>query len=466
MDNNDMKPTKALSMNRREFLRGGSLLGGILAAQAFPGVIHAAAKGGDSLNVAIIGLGAQGQALLKACRGLPNLRFKAACDIWEYNRRRGMARVKALNPDAMSYTDYEEMLAQEKDLDAVIVATPDFVHHTHTIACLDAGLNVYCEKLMSNDLDKAKQMVQKSKDTGKLLQIGHQRRSNPRYLQVRNQLIDEANLLGKMTAVNAQWNRAISKDFGPGPEKYRLDQATLEKYGYENMHQFRNWRWFKRLGGGPISDLGAHQIDIFNWFLKTNPSSVMAGGGVDYYKKHEWEDNVMAIYEYPMKDGGKVRAFYQVQTTTSAGGGYFEYFMGTEGSIRMSENPKYTRMFREAHAPSWNTLITKGAIKNLDPKKTLKPWELPKPTKVKTAGGGDTVDSRETAALDEYQITSTLERAIHQPHLENFFNAVRGACTLNCPGEVALASTGTVLAVSKAIEAERKLTLGKSQFEI
>jgi predicted dehydrogenase len=356
------------------------------------------------------------------------------------------------------------MLATEKDLDAVIVATPDFVHHEHSIACMKAGLNVYCEKLMSNSLEKAKQMVRTSHETGKLLQIGHQRRSNPRYLQVKNTLLGKAKLCGQMTAVNAQWNRAVSADLGY-PKKYEMDQATLEKYGYESMQHFRNWRWYKKYGGGPISDLGAHQIDIFNWFLGGNPSSVMAGGGADYYKNHEWEDNVMTIYEYPTPTG-IVRAFYQVQTTTSAGGGYFEYFMGTEGSIKMSESPRIARIFREASAPSWNEWIAKDFIKNFDASKRIKPWELPKPSISSSADDDGKVDVRESAPLDEFQLTAELNKPIHQPHLENFFGAVRGENKLNCPGEVGLASAGTVLAVHDAISAERKLKLTDTQFKI
>ena len=64
------------------------------------------------------------------------------------------------------------------------------------------------------------------------------------------------------------------------------------------MREFRNWRWYKKYGGGPLSDLGAHQIDIFNWFFGTTPSSAIASGGGDFYKNHEWYDNVMVIYEY------------------------------------------------------------------------------------------------------------------------------------------------------------------------
>jgi predicted dehydrogenase len=319
---------------------------------------------------------------------------------------------------------------------------------------------------MSNSLEKAKQMVRTSRETGKLLQIGHQRRSNPRYQQVYNNLLGRAKLFGQVTAVNAQWNRSVSKSKELGcTERNKIDQATLEKYGYENMQQFRNWRWYKKYGGGPISDLGAHQIDIFNWFLKGNPISVMAGGGTDYFKQYEWEDNVMAIYEF-MTPTGIVRALYQVQTTTSAGGGYFEYFMGTEGSIKMSESPKITRIFREACAPSWNEWIAKNWIENFDPTKKIKPWQLPKPTGTVISDTDDgKVDLRESAVLDEFQLTVELNKPIHQPHLENFFGAVRGQNKLNCPGEVALASAGTVLAVHDAVRAGKKIPLDESQFK-
>src|SRR5208282_1062526 len=165
-----------------------------------------------------------------------------------------------------------------------------------------------------------------------------------------------------------------------------MPPEQLAKYGFRDMHQFRNWRWFKGLGGGPLSDLGAHQIDIFNWWFGMAPKSVMASGGIDYYKNHEWYDNAMVIYEFPLPEG-IARAFYQVQTTTSAGGGYFEYFMGDEGSIKMSENPILCAIYREARAPSWDDLVQKGYIR----------------AKVSATSAADAVkvDVRETAPLAE-----------------------------------------------------------------
>ena len=113
------------------------------------------------------------------------------------------------------------MLAKEKGLDAVIIATPDFWHAEQTVNCLKAGLHVYCEKEMSNTLEGAKKMVAAAKETGKLLQIGHQRRSNPMYIYCHDKLLKEAKLLNRITTINGQWNRACADSDLGTPKKYR-----------------------------------------------------------------------------------------------------------------------------------------------------------------------------------------------------------------------------------------------------
>src|SRR5690606_33629455 len=117
------------------------------------------------------------------------------------------------------------------------------------IASMEAGHHVYCEKEMSNSLVKAREMVLAARRTGKLLQIGHQRRSNPRYIHAIDKLIHEANLFGRVTQGFAQWNRSSSDDLG-WPKNNEMSPAQLEKYGYRSMSEFRNWRWYKKYGGG------------------------------------------------------------------------------------------------------------------------------------------------------------------------------------------------------------------------
>ena len=148
----------------------------------------------------------------------------------------------------------------------------------------------------------------------------------------RNRLLRDVQICGKITACNGQWNRAVTKDL-TWPKNQEIPSETLQKYGYKDMTQFRNWRWFKGFGGGAISDLGAHQIDIFAWFLGARPKSVMASGSRAYFKK-DWAENVMCIFDYENSfQDMPVQVFYQVLTTTSGTGGYWETFMGDNGTL-------------------------------------------------------------------------------------------------------------------------------------
>ncbi|MBM4047077.1 MAG: twin-arginine translocation signal domain-containing protein, partial [Planctomycetes bacterium] len=167
-------------VTRRDFLRSAAATGAGLVLTRAALAQEAAPKPAD-LNVAVIGTGSQGRILMDACLKIPGIRFKAVCDIWPYSQKYASGILKAYNQEANVYEDYRDMLAKEKDLQAVVIATPDFVHAEQTIACLKAGIHVYCEKEMSNDLAQAKQMVLTARQAGKQLQIGHQRRSNPRY---------------------------------------------------------------------------------------------------------------------------------------------------------------------------------------------------------------------------------------------------------------------------------------------
>jgi hypothetical protein len=172
----------------------------------------------------------------------------------------------------------------------------------------------------------------------------------------------------------------------------------------------------------------------------------MAAAGMDYYKNHEWYDNAMVVYEYPLPEG-TARAFYQVQTTTSAGGGYFEYFMGDEGSIKMSENPKITALYREEEAPSWDEWVNRKYLR------------AKKGPAVQTPADATKVDVRETAELAAYEIPVFFNKKIHQPHLENFFKAIRGEAKLTCPGDEAFASEYIIHKANEAAEARKTIEI-------
>jgi predicted dehydrogenase len=445
-------------ITRRNFIRSGAAVGAgvLLSPKAFAAGSSAASK--DAINVGLIGAGAQGQVLMSSVFNISKdvpVHFKAVCDIWEPNRERARKTFRAyrkyghVGDPKHAYVDYEEMLDKE-DLDAVIVATPDFWHAEHAIAAMNRGLHVYSEKEMSNSLERARQMVLTAREKGKLLQIGHQRRSNPKYRFCYDNIVKNG-ICGEFTTVTGQWNRSRSacEDLGcpPGQE---LDQATLSKYGFKDMPQFRNWRWYKGLGGGPIVDLGSHQIDIYTWFLECQPKSVMASGGVDYWTDHEWYDNVIAIFEYETKDG-LVRATYRTGTTNSSNG-YFEMFMGDEGTLDISEGPRGA-VFKEGWVdekkwyPWENARLIKRAV-------TAAPAEEAK----------SVLDVRSSPKPPKYDLLVEMNKPFHQPHLENFFNSIRGTDTLNCPGEIGYETAVAVLKVNEAVAAGKKLEFKPEDF--
>jgi predicted dehydrogenase len=451
------KNKKGKGLSRREFLRSsaGAGLGVALAGTGLahpasgPRIQHARKKA--DLNIALIGAGVQGRVLIESCLRIPEVRIIAVCDIWEYSQQYASRYLEKYGYKVNVYEDYRDLLSREKNVDAAIVATPDWMHAEQANACMEAGLHVYCEKEMSPSLDQARTMVQTARRTGKLLQIGHQRRSNPRYIHAINRLIHEENILGRITAIYAQWNRAKSDMLG-WPKKYTLSQNKLAKYGYGSMEEFRNWRWFKKYSGGPLVDLGSHQIDLFSWVLGSQPWSVMASGGIDYYTDREWYDNVMTIYEFKTKDG-PTRALYQIQTA-SKHGGFYETFMGENGSLVISEVPERGNWaMREAHAPEWDSLVKKGYLKS----------EKPPIQKVDTKN--IFLDVRVTAEAGRWPLPVELAKPAHQPHLENFFSALIHGTPLSCPAEIGYETAAAVLKANQAVKANRLLRFRPEHFK-
>jgi len=436
-------------IRRRDFLEAGIAAGAGLMLASSP--VRAAADG-NTLNVALLGAGAQGRTLMQAALLIPGIRFVAVCDIWKYSRNAARNYLSTYKQDAADYADYQEMLEKEKGLHAVIVATPDFLHAEQTVACLKAGLPVYCEKPMSTTLDGARSMVAAARQTGKLLQIGYQRRSNPRYRHADENLLKKAKLPGRLTHVSGQWNQGVKDDVG-WPRKFAMRDADLKAYGCASMHEMRNWRALKKFSAGRFADFGAQQVDVIDWFLAGTPVSVLAGGGIDYYKTHEWPDTVMAILQYDTPEG-TVRAEVSVQTTTSGDGETtFEHFMGTDGSIKISENPKWTRIFREPQARSWDDWVRQGYLAAKEDAAAKKP------------ATSEEEHVRETGVVVPYEMPVTLNKPLHQPHLENFFDAVRGKTKLTCPAEEAFRTEAVIHKANEAVEAKRMLLFTPDDFK-
>jgi predicted dehydrogenase len=423
-------------LTRRSFLKGAAAAGAA-AAGARGSLARAAGAKDETLNVAIVGAGDHGRDLLLHCMKLPGLRFRAVCDVWDFNRTYALRILRKYKHQPNGYVDCREMLAKEKGLDAVIIATPDGFHAAQTIACLKAGVNVYCEKEMAITVADCRRMVRTARETGKLLQVGRQHRSNARYHRALS-LIDEQKALGRITHVAGHW-RGHKRETIPWPQKHAIDKARLGEYGFESMEQFRNWRWFEKFSAGPIASLGSHQIDVFNWFLHAPPRAVYASGGLDYYDIYEHYDNVSCIYEWDYRRDGKtttVRGNYEILNTTELGG-FYETFTGTEGQLSISEIASRGGIWREVNVPV------------ADWEKALK-----------------CVSVAQYGARAYEPIPATDSMRVYWHHLGNFFDAIRGNARLACPGEVGYETAVSVFRVNESMKAGKRLELRAEEFKV
>jgi predicted dehydrogenase len=474
-------PSLSSFMDRRSFVRTGVYTGAAIHLATSKSAIAQETAEGKVLKVGIVGCGDQADRLINSSKNIPGIQFVACADIWEYNRIRRARLIKSYWGSCNEYSELSEMLEKQKDLDCVIVASPDFEHAPMTRQALQAGKAVYCEKMMTNTIEAAKDMVRAQRETGGILQVGHQRHSNPRYINARDNVLRKENLLGQVTHCYGQWNRGIAQSVPKDPKKTGpISQEVLNRHGYGSVEEFLNWRFFAKYGGGPISDLGAHQIDMFNWFFDSQPVSVMAMGGVDYYDgttgpngqtkaKFELPDNVMAMFEYKLPTG-TMRAYYQVLTTTGSQG-YYEKLMGTDGTLVISEAPGSNQVYKEtSNTRQWdglaegaNPILARSAASTYN-----KFWEKPKPwtrpklwLDVKVAAGA-------SKAPEQWELGATLDKLPHQPHLENFFEAARKKDhkMLNCPVEQAYRSCVTVLRCYDSIKSGSKYIYTPEDFTV
>jgi len=416
-------------LSRRRFLAGTAATAGL--ALAGPAVA-AEAAGPDPIHVAIIGAGTHGRQLLRYGLKIPGVRFKAVCDIWPFSRTYAGRLLAAYKQPVRVYEDWREMLAAEKDLDAAIVATPDAFHADQAVACLEAGLHVYCEKEMHHTIAGARRIVRSARKADRLVQVGRQHRSNPRY-HAALEYIDGKKALGRIVHVSGQWHghRRVRHTW---KKKHEIDRSILKKYGYESMQEFRDWRWSKQFSAGPMANLGSHQVDVFNWFLHAPPKAVFAAAGRDYYDFGDWYDNIACILEWDYAWEGEtrtVRGEYDI-VTMSEDRGFFEVFTGDEGGLTISQHADKGGLRRQKGAPyaDWEKEL-QGDGRAYPP--------IPYPGEAKP---------------------------VHQYHLENFFEAVRGRAKLTCPAEVGFVAAVAALKANESAEAGRRLDLTPDDFKV
>jgi predicted dehydrogenase len=319
--------------SRREFVRNLALTGSVSFLASSPWLsIWAREKkispgAGDRLRLAIIGTGARGTELLNNL--IPvlkeiNVEIQALCDDFplHLNSAVELCRKNGITP--VPYSDYRHLIEKEKP-DGVIIAVPLAEHAHIAVDCMKEGLHVFCEKAMARTPDDVKMMYNTHRDTGRILQIGHQRMFNPIYLEGIRQIGEgQIGQIGQMRGYwhwNNNWRRPLPNN----------DQSLEKKI---------NWRLYKELSAGLLTELMSHQLQVANWAMGQAPVSVMGSGSIVYWKDGRTVyDNVALIFSY----ANGVKFIYD-SMTSNVKYGLEEQIMGDMATIEFEVNRHYAEV--------------------------------------------------------------------------------------------------------------------------
>jgi predicted dehydrogenase len=405
------KATEALGLNRRGFLKAGILGAGAVAGSAAAVYFGYQSVLGNPVKAALIGTGDEGGVLV----GEHNpdfLQFVAVCDIRPSNLerifkgdpkvplRKGFNKVygeQTARKQVRPFDDYEAFLAhlhENKEIEAVVIATPLFLHARMAVDCMLVGqkrgkpVHVLCEKLMAWNIHQCKQMIRTAWKTGSVLSIGHQRHYSLLYAQALE--VVRSGLLGDVKHIRALWHRNFSWPYkhdvkagkqapGINPPQIRdgwyppvlegdfnaflkraedagldVNQMMRQRYGYESIEQLIRWRLHEKTGGGLMAELGSHQLDACSIFLgKVRPLAVHGTGCRSFFdgpggKKNprSIDDHVFVTYEMPGKaynprtnpDDLVVVTYSSISTNGFEK--YGECLMGTRGTMVVEAEQK------------------------------------------------------------------------------------------------------------------------------
>ena len=260
-------------------------------------VVGARALGANSrLGIGVIGSGGRGRLLTSYFKEVPNVEMRGVCDVYEVNLQKG---IEAAGPNAKAYHDYHDMLAS-RGIDAVIVATPDHWHAQMTIDAVRAGKDVYVEKPMCHKIDEGFAVIKAVRETGRIVQVGTQRRSYDIFLEAKK--VMESGAVGEVKLVNSWWYNTSPARAGRRPEG-KLDWerwlGSAPKRPLDWL-RFSNWYYFWDYSGGLMIGQAAHIIDAIHWFMNSRePLAVTCAGGKPHIEGVEVPETTCMVVEYP-----------------------------------------------------------------------------------------------------------------------------------------------------------------------
>jgi predicted dehydrogenase len=372
----------------------------------------------DNIQIALIGAGGMGSGDARMSSSLPGVKLIAVADIYDGR----LQRAREVWGDSIFTTrDYREIL-NRKDVDAVIVGTPDHWHATITKDALAAGKDVYCEKPMVQQIAEGQQVIDAHKKSGRILQIGSQYASSVVFLKAAEMLkqgaIGELNLveahLDRNTAIGA-WQYSIPPDASPQNIDWDRFLGRAPKVPFEPIRLFR-WRNYKDYGTGVAGDLFVHLLTGLHVVTGSlGPTEIYAAGGTRFWKDgRDVPDVMLATMNYP-KSAAHPEFTLALRVNFASGlpeESFGVKFVGSEGTMEVTmDELKVAKTPRE---PQWDYSI------NSFPKKMQAQLSEDMRKRMEEAVTPSTLQAKSNA---EFRAPSWF--SAHREHHKNFLNAVR-----------------------------------------
>jgi len=317
-------------MNRRQVL-------GVIGATAAAGLVqHRSARraygypANEAIRIGCIGTGGRCRVLMKTLQQIPNVRMTAICDVWDaaLNQAKPLADASAL-----ATKDYRALL-DRKDVDAVLIGSPDHWHVPMTVAACSAGKDVYVEKPLTHSLAEGPAVIDAQNKHQRIVQVGMQQRSMTHLIKARE--LVKAGTLGHVLKAHLTWNRNAGKiartPLGVDPKTVDW-KAFLGSAKDQPFDEYRlcNWRWFWDFGGGILTDLMVHWLDVVHWMCEVDHPAEAATVGDHFVAKDVWEapDTIQTLLHYPDR---QLQVYFE-GTFANARNGAMVELMGTEATL-------------------------------------------------------------------------------------------------------------------------------------
>lgn len=443
-------------VSRRSFIKKAAI--GSAALSATPLIVTASANeqeiildrtyltetfsANDQIQLGLIGSGIQGIYDTTAALKVSGVKLVAVCDLYDGR----LDRAKELwGNDIFTTRDYRKLL-ERKDIDAVIVATPDHWHQKITIDAMKAGKAVYCEKPMVQNFDEGQAIIKTQKQTGSICQVGSQGMASLGNEKAKQLYEDGAigelvmlDMYNDRYSAEGAWQYPIPPDANPNTIDFDTFLGNAPKTPYD-LKRFFRWRNYQDYGTGVAGDLFVHAFSTLNHVINSyGPNRALATGGLRYWNDgRDVPDVTITLYDYPKTDThAAFNAAFRINFIAGSGGGGGFRLIGTEGEMEISQNSVTLKRSKLGLVPGGYSMI---AYTEATQQKIREDYAA---KNLESRSASLETGSTTWKAPDDY-------KGGHYDHFYNFFQAIRGKGNIIQDATFGLRAAGAALLANES----------------